>query len=75
MKIYTYRFAWRLKDSDKVNIKVLTDTLDGLENFASYLKTLDGVEMACREYVSEFDFEKFGFVDNLLEEVKKDETF
>lgn len=72
--IYTYRYMWRLKDSDSVCVKIVSDVLQGLSEFENQLLALDGLESACKEYVHEYSCELLGKVDVLLKKNEDSEN-
>lgn len=55
MHIYTFRYMWRLKDSDQINFKIITDTLEGLNQFEDVLKKQEDILLAGKEYLHEID--------------------
>lgn len=55
MHIYTFRYMWRLKDSNQINFKIITDTLEGLEHFEDTLKKHEDIILAGKEYLHEID--------------------
>lgn len=65
MKIITRRYMWSLVGDDKkVNLKVVTDTVEGLELFEKNLKALENVDKVGYEYVCDYDVSQLGkFVD------------
>lgn len=71
MKIYVYRYMWRSSSDDefknKVCIKVVADTLEGLKSFESALISQygDKLDSFAREYLHEYDVEKISIVDTL----------
>lgn len=67
--LYTYRYYFRQKDSDKICLKVITDVLEGHEKFIAQLHADNSIEAASREYVCAMDCTKFCIV----EEIKKSE--
>lgn len=66
MKIFTYRFMWKLKGSDLINFKVITDTSNGLASFEEALLKLQDLDSACKEYLSEIDVSLIGKVDTIF---------
>lgn len=55
MHIYTFRYMWRLKDSNQINFKIITDTLEGLKQFEETLKNQEDIILAGKEYLHEID--------------------
>lgn len=71
--IYTYRYMWRVVGSDSVYFKVVTDTVEGLEQFENVLKSTVGILSIAREYLHEIDCSRMGVFEKILE-VDPDET-
>lgn len=67
MKVFCYRYMWTLKGvKDKVNVKIVTDTFDGLVTFEKSIKdSVKDLENFGREYVCEYDFGKIGLFEDL----------
>lgn len=65
MSIFTYRYMWKLSGSDQINLKIVTDTVSGLESFEKALLELPNLDSACKEYLQEYDCLKFCKVDIL----------
>lgn len=66
MQVYCYRYVWTTKDvKDKVNFKIVSDTLDGLKLFEEKLLSLPDLDNVGREYICEYDCSKFGVFDDL----------
>lgn len=55
MKIYSFRYMWFMVDGDKINFKIVTDTVEGLELFEKKLLALDGLSVCGKEYLCEYD--------------------
>lgn len=66
MKIFTYRYMWKIKDSDRICFKIITDTKSGLEQFEQALLQLPDIVSALKEYISEIDCDLVGIVDTIL---------
>lgn len=66
MKIYTYRYMWQVKANPTINFKVVTDTEKGLLSFEEALKKIDGLSLACKEYLNEYDIDKITRVEKLF---------
>lgn len=71
--LFTYRYMWTLKPDgdavvDKVNIKVVTDVIDGLLKFEDSVVAFYGDKLSvfCREYVCEYSVPLLGVVDSLI---------
>lgn len=74
-KIYTYRYMWKYVDSDKINIKIVSDVLSGLEAFEKALlssELVPSVELLGREYLHEYDVSKIGVFETLRNDKKED---
>lgn len=56
--LYTYRYMWKNFNSDSINFKIVTDTLDGHSKFVTSVSAMDCVENLCREYLCEYDCSK-----------------
>lgn len=74
--IYTYRYMWRLKSEsfdsefkDKICIKIITDTLEGLATFEkSLIDTLgDSLLAFGKEYLHEYDVSLLGIYVPIVE--------
>lgn len=73
--LYTYEYMWKVKGSDSVKFKIITDVLDGHTQFIDMLKKVDNIECASRTYLSEVDVSKYHtdevlFKDVILEDEK-----
>lgn len=74
-KVYSYRYMWMIEGSDKINFKIVTDTVKGLEDFENSLKSLKGLTKAGKEYLHEYDINFIGkFIDLLYKEESNNET-
>lgn len=60
--LYCCRYMWKMKDSERVCFKIVTDTLEGLASFECVLRGLDGIEHICYEYLCEYDCSRLGTV-------------
>lgn len=69
-KLYTYRYMWKLNGSDKIALKVITDTMEAHDGFKQKLIEADEVLSAACEYVSEIDIQFIGIVNTFKEEKK-----
>lgn len=70
MKLLTYQYFWTTTDLDKVNLKILTDTVDSHEKFVDAIKALVNLKSFCRQYVSEIDLDKLGGIENLIQNLE-----
>lgn len=66
MKVYTYRYMWKIKGSSQVNFKIVSDIEDGLKEFENSLLSVENVEKVAREYLHEYDCSLIGKFDTLL---------
>lgn len=66
IKIYCYRYMWQIDGNNRVNFKIVTDTVDGLNLFENNLKSLDGVKNIAKEYLHEYDCSKIGVFEPVL---------
>lgn len=66
MKVFTYRYMWKLKDSSSVNFKIVSDVESGLKSFESSLLALDGIEKCAKEYLHEYDCSLIGKFESLF---------
>lgn len=66
MRIFTYRYMWQIKGSDKVNMKIVTDIEIGLIEFEKALLLVEGIEKAAKEYLHEYDCTLMGRFETLL---------
>lgn len=76
-RIYVYRYIWKLKGDDKqLQCKILSESIQGHDSFREWLLSLDNLESALCEYLSEYDPTFFGLVDiiKLKEENKNSEV-
>lgn len=66
MKVYTYRYLWKMKDSSQVNFKIVSDVKDGLKAFEDALFKLEGLEKASKEYLHEYDCALIGKFESIF---------
>lgn len=55
MHIFTFRYMWRVKDSQQINFKIVTDTFEGLKQFEEHLSKQEDIVLAGKEYLHEID--------------------
>lgn len=60
MKIESYQYIFKLKNSDKLNVKFIIGPSEDHEAFMKLILQDDNVESCLREYNHEIDFDKFG---------------
>lgn len=65
-KVYTYRYVWKLKSSNTLNFKIVSDTIDGLTSFEKQLCQIPDIEMACKEYLHEYDCSLISRIDKVF---------
>lgn len=63
--VFTYRYMWRLVDSENVNFKIVSDTVEGLKLFESNLLSDEAVVVCGKEYLHEYDCSKIGLFETL----------
>lgn len=74
-KIFTYRYLFKLDDTEdgKINVKIVTDTQQGLEAFEKSLLE-EGKVLACmKEYICEYDLSFLGMTTTIKEFKKESE--
>lgn len=64
--LYSYRYMWRLKDSDVVNFKIVTDLPEGHDLFISKIKEISGLESFGREYLCSYSTSQLCFFEPLF---------
>lgn len=57
-KIYVYRYIWLMKNSDKLNVRIISGIKEEHEQFVNVLLDNNHVEKASRVYVCEYDIVK-----------------
>lgn len=65
MKIFTFRFMWKLVGADTVNFKIVTDTEAGLKQFEEALLKIENLEGVGKEYLHEYDVSKLAVFQNI----------
>lgn len=75
-RVYSYRFMWRLKGSDNINFKIITDTKAGIADFEDKIKQLPELHSAAKEYINEYDIELICKADTFyhIPEVKNEKS-
>lgn len=65
--IYTYKYLWTVKgDKTKVNIKIVSDVMQGHVVFVDSLKkNVADLDNLGREYLHEYDCSKIGIFEDL----------
>lgn len=64
--LYTIRVMFKFKNSDTINFKIITDTIDGIQKFINSVANLDEVVSLSYEYLSEFNCGLLGQVQFLF---------
>lgn len=57
---------WKIKDSDTVNFKIISDVQAGHDLFVEELKKLPDLESAGSEYLHEYDVSKLGLFVSIV---------
>lgn len=70
--VYTFRYMWKDKEN-KLCVKFITDIEEAHIKFMEALKADENVVSALREYVSEVNFARLGFIDEVKKEEKGEE--
>lgn len=74
--IFCYRYLWKIKGSESINVKIVSDVRAGLDAFEKVLLELPDLESCGKEYVCEYDcnliscFIPLKVVENSESEVK-----
>lgn len=71
IRLVTRRYLWKFKDDDKVNIKYVTDILEGHDSFIESLRVLPKIEKATYEYISEYLLSETLVVHDILKDSKE----
>lgn len=66
MRVFTYRYLWQIKGSDKINFKIVSDVPEGLELFEKQLLCVPDISKAAKEYLHEYDVSLVGKFDTLF---------
>lgn len=72
MKLFTFRYMWRVEGDNHLQFKMVTDTASGLEQFEKSLLELPGLTLAGREYLNEFDVSRIAVLEKFY--CKEDTT-
>lgn len=70
--IYVYRYMWLVDGSEKLNIKVVSGTVEEHELFINALKNEQSIVNACRVYLHEIDINLIEMYDSIVNKEKKD---
>lgn len=71
IRLVTRRYLWKIKDDDKINIKYVTDLLEGHNSFIESLCVLPNIEKATYEYISEYLISETLVVHDILKDSKE----
>ncbi|WGL31163.1 hypothetical protein [Dipodfec virus UOA04_Rod_754] len=63
--VFTYRYMWKLTDSDKVFFKIISETTVGIDEFEKGLLLLPKLEHASKQYLHEYDVNKLSDIITL----------
>ncbi|WGL31099.1 hypothetical protein [Dipodfec virus UOA04_Rod_718] len=64
--LYCYRYVWKVKGQETLNFRIVTDTEDGLQQFADQIiQEFGDLERLGREYVCEYDVSKLCLLEPL----------
>lgn len=69
--VYNYRYIWKTKDGN-LNVKYVTNTLEGHGDFIKAIRNDSNIVSALREYQHEINFAFIGFTEPVKEEKKEE---
>lgn len=69
-RIYTYRYMWKVKNSEQVQLKYISDVKPVHDSFRKALQSDDNVVSALCEYIGEVDPLVVAYTDVIKQEVK-----
>lgn len=69
--VYTYRYMWKCEGSDNVNFKIVSEPLEGIEEFEKALLNVEGIVRVSREYLHEYDVSKLGVFEKIFDKGDK----
>lgn len=69
-RVYTYRYMWKVKDSEQVQLKYISDVKAAHDLFRKALQSDDNVVSALCEYIGEVDPMVVAYTDVIKQEVK-----
>lgn len=72
--LYTYRYMWKTKDSDRVQFQYVTDTLERLQSYEENILSISDLESAGKEYISQIDVSQVAFFNKIFGGVKNEES-
>lgn len=73
-KIYTFRYIFKMKDSESLGVKYVTDTLIALETFEREILSSVDIVSCVKEYVGEVDISQTGFVTTVKAQLENEEN-
>ncbi|UPW41087.1 hypothetical protein [Sigmofec virus UA08Rod_5550] len=65
--LYTYRYMWKEKDKESISFKIITDTLQGHEEFEKAVMQIPNLEHFAYEYLHEYDCSRVSVVGKLFD--------
>lgn len=73
--IYTYRYMFQTKSSDRINIMLLSGSMEQILDYDKKFMLDDNIESCCRIYQSEIDLSFIDIVKSIKikEEIKNEE--
>lgn len=74
MKLYTYRYLFKTNETEegKIGVKIVTDTLEGLQALEKVIVSDENILSCLKEYVNEVDLSFVGCTETVKKEIKKD---
>lgn len=72
-RIFTYRYMWKTKDSEHIQVKYISDVTKAHTAFRECLQKDDNVLSAMCEYIGEVDPLVIAYTDIIKKEVKVNE--
>lgn len=67
MKIVVKRYFFKLKDSDKICYRVISDLEEAHKRIVDSFFSDEAIEKASCEYLSEYDCDKLGIIENIVD--------
>lgn len=65
MKVYTYRYMWKVSGEDNLKFKIVSDVEEGHKFFQDELLKIENLDSCAYEYLHEYDVERIGIFTNL----------
>lgn len=74
MKLYTYRYLFKTNETEegKIGVKIVTDTLEGLQVLEKAIISDENILSCLKEYVNEVDLSFVGCTETIKSEIKKE---